>query len=394
MTTINFDEIINRRGTQSAKHDLFDEDILPLWVADMDFPAPEPVIQALHERIDHRIFGYSMADPELKDVLCRRMADLYNWEIKPEDIIFLPGVVAGFKTAIRAFAQAGDNVLMQPPVYPPFLSAPKLSDQTAKFADLTAIQEGNRLRYEIDFDVFKNAIDERTKTFLLCNPHNPVGRVFSQDELTQMAEICVENDLVIISDDIHCDLLFDDHKHVPIASLSPEVAKHTVTIMAPSKTYNIPSMGFAFVVIQDEDLRKKFEAAAAILPHVGVMGYTAALAAYRDSQAWLDAALAYLQANRDFTTKFVEENLPGVAIVHPEGTYLSWLDCRQYIKSAENQGERADWIDPFFLKNAKVALNAGKMFGDCGAGFVRLNFGCPRATLEEALERIKAAIIK
>jgi cystathionine beta-lyase len=360
----------------------------------MDFPAPEPVIQALHKRIDHRIFGYSMANPELKDVLCQRMADLYHWEIKPDDIIFLPGVVAGFKTAIRAFAQAGDNVLMQPPVYPPFLTAPELSGQTANLAELTAIQEGSRLRYEIDFDVFKNAIDERTKTFLLCSPHNPVGRVWSRDELTQMAEICVENDLVIISDDIHCDLLFDDQKHIPVASLSPEIAKHTVTIMAPSKTYNIPSMGFAFLVIQDEELRKKFAAAAAILPHVGVMGYTAALAAYRDSQPWLDYALEYMQANRDFVTAFVEEKLPGVAIAHPEGSYLSWLDCRQYIKSAGDQNGRADWIDPFFLKNAKVALNAGKPFGDCAEGFVRLNFACPRVTLVEALERIRAALTK
>ena len=397
MTAYNFDEIINRRGTHCAKYDIFEDDVLPLWVADMDFPVPEPVIQALRERLNHPIFGYSIPDPELKEVLCKRMADRYHWDVTPEQIVFLPGVVAGYMMAIRAFGQPGDNVLMQTPVYPPFLTGPATLDQRAHSAELTGIREGQRLRYEIDFDVFKNAIDPRTRVFLLCSPHNPVGRVWRKDELTRMAEICLDHDLVICSDEIHCDLLSEGHPHVPIAALSPEIAKRTITVMAPSKTYNLPSLGFAFAIIQDEALRQQYEAAAAILPHVGVMGYTGALAAYRDGQPWLDAVLAYLQANRDFTTHFVEDYMPGVALTHPEGTYLSWLDCRNYTGknndgNENNENSGSEWIDGFFLKNARVALNAGKMFGENGAGFVRLNYACPRTTLAEGLQRMRAAI--
>jgi cystathionine beta-lyase len=276
-------------------------------------------------------------------------------------------------------------VLMQTPVYPPFLSGPATLDQQANPADLTRIQEGQRLRYEIDFDLFENAINPRTKVFLLCSPHNPVGRVWRKDELTRMAEICLEHDLVICSDEIHCDLLSEGHPHTPIAALSPEIAKRTVTVMAPSKTFNLPSLGFAFAIIQDEAMRQQYEAAAAILPHVGVMGYIGALAAYRDGQPWLDAVLAYLQANRDFTTQFVEDHMPEVAITHPEGTYLSWLDCRKYTgtnhEDAEvDEDDSGDWIDSFFLKNARVALNAGRIFGESGDG------------LAEGLQRMQNAM--
>lgn len=399
MTTYDFDKIVNRRGTHCAKYDIFDEDVLPLWVADMDFPVAEPVVQALRERVDHAIFGYTRPDPALKDVLCKRMDDLYDWEVTPEQIVFLTGVVTGYKVAIQAFGQPGDDVLIQTPVYPPFLSGPDTLGQQTTIAELSCIQEGQRLRYEIDFEVFENAINERTKVFLLCSPHNPVGRVWRKDELTRMAEICLEHDMVICSDEIHCDLLSEGHPHIPIAALSPEIAKRTVTVMAPSKTFNLPSLGFAFAIIQDEELRKQYEAAAAILPHVGVMGYTGALAAYRDGQPWLDAVLAYLQDNRDFTTQFVEAHMPGVAITHPEGTYLSWLDCSDYTgsKNGGNEDEEdplSNWIDGFFLKNARVALNAGKMFGENGDGFVRLNYACPRTTLVEGLQRIRATIEK
>lgn len=385
----HFDEIINRRGTHSVKHDIFDPDVLALWVADMDFPAPEPVVQSLRERVEHRIFGYSMSPPELKAVLCQRMADLYGWEVQPEQIISMPGVVAGLKTAIRIFGRPGSNVLMQPPVYPPFFSAPQCGGQTARSAPLTRIQDGNRLHYTIDFDTFEAAIDAQTKVFLLCSPHNPSGRVWTRDELTRMAEICEKHDILICSDEIHCDLIFEGHRHIPIAALSPEVSRRTITLMAPSKTYNLPSMGFAFAIIQDEAVRAQFQTGAEVLAHVGVMGYTAALAAYRDGQPWLDAVLAYLQANRDFVTQFVTEHLPGLAITHPEGTYLSWLDCREYLHGESKDGE---WIDPFFLEHAKVALNAGKVFGEGGEGFVRLNFACPRAVLTDALHRMRAAV--
>jgi cystathionine beta-lyase len=236
MTTYNFDEVINRRGTQSIKYDIFEDDVIPLWVADTDFPAPEPVIRALHERVDHRIFGYPLDPSKLKDVLCQRMADLYDWEVKPGDIIFLPGVVPGFSAAIRAIGQPGDNVLMQTPVYPPFLMAPPANNQTVNNAELTRIEENGRLCYEIDFDAFEAAINDRTKMFLLCSPHNPVGRVWTKAELTRMADICLKHDVVICSDEIHCDLVFEGHRHTPTASISPEIARRAITLMAPSKT--------------------------------------------------------------------------------------------------------------------------------------------------------------
>jgi cysteine-S-conjugate beta-lyase len=391
MTNYDFDTVIERRGTHCAKHDYLDDDVLAMWVADMDFPSPEPVIEALHKRINHRVFGYSMDLPQLKTTIQQNLSEQYDWEVKPEEIVFLPGVVAAFKAVIRAFGDPGDNVLMQLPVYPPFLSAPAPAGQTVNNSELIRIQEGQRIRYEIDFDDFEAKINDKTKTFLLCSPHNPVGRVWTKEELTRMAEICVKHDVLICSDEIHCDLVFSEKTHIPLAALSPEIAQQTITIMAPSKTYNIPSMGFSFAVIQNEELRKKFmEKGAQVLAHVNVLGMTAALAAYGEGRPWLDAVLAYMQENRDYTTRFIEEHVPGVSITHPEGTYLSWLDCREYVPASNGDGTQ--WIDPFFMKKARVALNAGSMFGQSGEGFVRLNFGCPRVILTEALERIKTAL--
>lgn len=393
-TTFDFDQIINRRGTNCAKHDFFDADVLPMWVADMDFASPQPVIDALKERADHGVFGYTFENPVLSELIVARMDALYGWKIRQEDIVFLPGVVSGFNVAIRAFGSPGDNVLMQTPVYPPFLMAPAGHGQTPQIAELTATKDGNRLHYEIDFDAFEAAITPETKVFLLCSPHNPVGRVWTRDELQRMAEICLKHDVLICSDEIHCDLLFDGVQHIPTASLSPEVAARTITLMAPSKTFNLPGLACAFAIIQDADLRKRFTAATAgIVGHVGIMGFTGALAAYRDGGPWLDAALEYMQANRDYTTAFFDEFLPDIAITSPQGTYLSWLDTRAcQIESDTDAGMFSSWIDPYFLKHARVALNAGAVFGQGGAGFTRLNFACPRPILTEALERMRAAV--
>lgn len=393
----DFDRIIERRGTECVKYDLFDDpDVLPLWVADMDFESPPSVKQALHERVDHGIFGYTFDSKQLREAICERMARLYDWQVEPDEIVFMPGVVASLNAAMRATGSPGDNVLMQTPVYPPFLSSPAVNGMEARHNELVPAERGGHLYYEIDFDAFEDAIDERTSMFALCSPHNPVGRVWSEEELKRMAEICIKHDVVIASDEIHGDLIFDDHPQKPLAALSPEIAQHTITLMAPSKTFNIPSLGFSFAIIQNKQLKKQFEKAEAlVVPHVGVLGLTAALGAYTGGDEWLHAVLDYMQSNRDYTTQFIEEHLPGVRTTHPEGTYLSWLDVRAYSNGASDEDDpMMQWIEPFFLKEARVALNNGAMFGDGGKGFARLNFAMPRARLEDALQRMKHAVEK
>jgi cystathionine beta-lyase len=378
----NFDQAFERRGTRSVKWDLFDPDVLPLWVADMDFPAPEPVIQALRQRVEHGIYGYTREPKELRQVIVERMAGHYNWQIQPEWIVFLPGVVVGFNLCCHAFASPHKGVLVQTPVYPPILEAHQVNRLRS---DTNALLRQEDNRYTIDFDAFEKAIRPNTRLFILCNPHNPVGRVFLRDELAHLAEICLKHNLVICSDEIHCDLVFSGHHHIPIASLSPEIAKQTVTLMAPSKTYNIAGLDCAFAIIPDESLRRQYNSARqGLLGGVNLMGYTAALAAYRDGQPWLDEILNYLESNRDYLAKIMAERLPHLPLTSPEGTYLAWLDCRP-ANLPEAPAQQ-------LLKQARVVFNDGAMFGPGGEGFVRINFGCPRVTLEQAIERISPVL--
>jgi cystathionine beta-lyase len=378
----NFDQTVDRRGTDSLKWHRYGENVLPLWVADMDFRAPEPVIRALHERVEHGVFGYGMPLPELRQVIVERLERLYGWQVSPGGLVFLPGVVTGFNLVCHAAASPGDGVLIQTPVYYPILDAPAGAGLTRDEMALTRRPDG---RYEIDFDLFEETITDRTRVFILCNPHNPVGRVFRREELERMAEICLRRDVLICSDEIHCDLVFPGHRHTPIASLSPEIADRTVTLMAPSKTFNVPGLRCAVAIVQNRELRRRLRKTHAdLVGEVNVMGYVAALAAYRDGQPWLDEVLRYLEANLDFLLQYVEASLPGITMAKPEGTYLAWLDCRQ----AGIPGNAHE----FFVERAKVALNDGAVFGRGGEGFVRLNFGCPRSTLLEALERMKGAL--
>ncbi len=376
------DQLINRRESDSVKWNHYADGVLPMWVADLDFRAPEPVITALRERVEHGVFGYGVESSKLREVLVERLARLYNWQVEPDALVFLPGVVTGFNLACRAYATPGDGVLVQTPVYPPILAAPGSSCLARDEMQLTRQADGH---YDIDFDAFERTITDRTRLFILCNPHNPVGRVFRRDELERMASICLRRNVLICSDEIHGDLLFTGSRHVPIASLSPEIAQHTVTLMAPSKTYNIPGLECSFAVIPNEELRKKFKAARAwLVPGVNIMGMTAALAAFRDGQPWLDEVLRYLEANRDFLVQYVTQYLPGISMGEPEGTYLAWLDCRKAgIPGNPHQ---------FFLERARVAVNDGCEFGQGGEGFVRLNFGCPRLMLVDALERMRQAL--
>lgn len=384
----DFDTPIERRGTSCAKWDIYGEDVLPLWVADMDFKSPPEVLAKLHERIDHGVFGYTMDYPALRDVIVDRMKTLYDWEIKREEILFIPGMVLALNLVTRTFGQAGDGVLMQTPVYGPFLRTPANNQKYAVMADIPTIDTGNQtFTCEIDYEVFENAITPQTSLFYLCNPHNPAGRAFTREELTKLADICMKHDVMIVSDEIHCDLLMGDTEHIPIAALSPEISQNTITLMAPSKTFNIPGLVCSVAIVQDEETYKKLQAVAwGSGVHVNVLGFEAALAAYSYGQDWLDQALAYMTDNRDFVVSYIQEHLPMLKTTVPEATYLAWIDARELVLP-----EGKTPYD-FFLEEAKVALNPGTFFGKAGAGFVRLNYACPRATLEDGLNRIKAAI--
>jgi len=386
MMSHDFDQSPCREGTDSLKWQRYG-DALPLWVADMDFPAPEPVLAALHERVAHGVFGYGAPPIALTETLCARMANLYQWAVKPEEIVYLPGLVCGLNVACRAVGESGDEVLVQTPVYPPFLAAPGNQGRQLVTAELTAESRDGRLYYTIDPAAFAATISPRTRLFMLCHPHNPVGRAFDRAELSRLADLCERYDLTICSDEIHCDLLLDGRQHVPLATLGPEIARRCITLMAPSKTFNIPGLGASFAIIQNPELQQRFkQALRGIVPDVNILGMTATLAAYQHGSGWLRELLLYLAANRDYLVDIVVRSLPGVRVTVPEATYLAWLDCREVDLPGNPHN--------FFLKEAGVALNDGATCGSGGEGFVRLNFGCPRARLTEGLEQMRVALLR
>ena len=380
--TYDFDRRIDRRGTHSDKWQKYGPDVLPLWIADMDFQSPEPVIRALRERVEHGVFGYlAFEQPEFHELFADRLLKRYNWRVSPDAVVLIPGVIPGFNVAGRVLAAPGDGLILQTPVYPPILRAASSIGLTREEAPLARRPDGS---YAPDLDAFVAAIRERTRFFLLCNPHNPVGRVFSRDELTRLAEVCLRRGLAIVADEIHCELTLDGQRHTPIASLAPEISERTITLMAPSKTFNLAGLKCSVAIIPNAALREKFVAGRVdLVQTVNVLGYAAAFAAYRDGQPWLDELLRYLEANRDFVVEYVRARLPGVAVAPPEATYLAWLDCR-------NAGPAAPDPFTFFLEKARVALSDGALFG--AGGFVRLNFGCPRSILTEALDRMSLAL--
>jgi cystathionine beta-lyase len=375
--TSEFDEIIERRGTSSEKWDRYQgRDIIPLWVADMDFRSPQPIVDALRERIEHGIFGYTRPLEGLADAVIAHLQDEYDWSIEEEWIVWLPGLVTGLNVACRSVGEDGDEVLSAVPVYPPFLTAPRHSLRNLVTTHLVE----DRGRWVFDFADLERAITGRTRLFLFCNPHNPVGRAFSRDELLRVAELCLRHRLFICSDEIHAGLILDqDKKHIPLASLATEIAARTITLLAPSKTFNIPGLGCAFAVIPDPGLRRRFcRAMAGIVPSVNALGFTAALAAYRDCGEWHRDLLEYLRGNRDLVHQTIN-GIKGLSMHHLEATYLAWIDTR-----------KSGLHDPTsFFEQAGVGLSRGSDFGD--PGFVRLNFGCPRPLLQKALTRMKTA---
>ncbi len=383
MAQYNFDQIRERRWTDSRKWEKYGDEVIPLWVADMDFPSPEPVLKALHERVDHGLFGYAYPLDELLEAVQERFQRLYRWRVQKDEIFFIPTLLAGLNLAFQAYAHPGDGVLIQPPVYHRFMKDALTHDMAV--VDPPLVPKGDT--YEIDFDAFERAITKRTKIFILCNPHNPVGRVFTIRELEQLAEICLRHGILICSDEIHCELLYPGFQHIAIAGLSPEVAARTITLNAPSKTFNLPGLHVGFAVIQNERLREIWKKAGyGLIPSVNITGQAAAIAAYRHGQDWLDQVLDYLRENRDFLAGYVKEKMPGIRMTPMEATYLAWLDCR-------GAGIAGDPFE-FFLKKAGVAVMNGPEFGKGGEGFLRLNFACSRKLLAEALDRMAEALAK
>ena len=371
----DFDEPVERAGTWSTRWERYaGRDVIPLWVADTDFRAPPLVLEAFAARTAHGVFGYTAPPQELREAIAARLARLYAWRVDPAWIVFLPGVVPGLHLAARHLARADEHVLVPTPVYQHFKRAVVLAPR--EHTDLPLVLDGGRWMF--DDETIKKSIRPNTRLFLLCNPQNPGGTVFRRAELEQLAALT--GGCTIISDEIHCELLLDaGAKHVPIASLSPEISRRTVTLMSPNKSFNFPGAGLGFAVIEDEALRRAFSADHHATVHdPSVFGYVAALAAYRGGEAWLAAQLEYLRGNRDLVEREISA-IPGLAMAHVEATYLAWIDA---------SGLGVD--DPYahFLARG-VALSPGAQFG--APRFVRLNFGTQRARLAEALRRLRSA---
>lgn len=384
----NFDEIIDRKGTNSIKYDFAEEekgrdDLLPLWVADMDFKLPKEVEERLEERVKHGIFGYTKAKDDYYKAVAKWFYDVHDWRIDPGWIVITPGVVYAIAAAIRAFTKKGDGVIIQQPVYYPFYNSIIKNERKAVNNELL-FKDG---RYSIDFDDFEKKIRENdVKMFILCSPHNPVGRVWTKEELTKLGEICLKYDVLIFADEIHGDITYPGIKHVPFVSLSENFANITIVGTAPSKTFNLAGLQLSDIIIPNEKLREKFKSelnsAGYALPNT--MGLAASQAVYELGYEWYREMLDYIYENYKFLEKFIKDELPKIKIVKPEGTYLVWLDFSRL-------GLTDKELEDFIVDKAKLWLDGGSMFGKKSGQFQRINIACPKETLKEALERLKKA---
>lgn len=392
----NFDDIIDRRNTDSQKWDCVPlifgrDDVLPMWVADMDFPVAKPIVDAIKRRAAHEFYGYTQPGPTLVEAVVDRMQRKFSWKIRPEWIVFTPGVVPALNAAVKAFAHPGDEIILQGPVYYPFWSAVALNGCQAVNNGLK-LTEGH---YVMDYDDLDRKFAphigmqpgaNRVKAIILCNPHNPVGRVWSKEELTKMGEIVIGHGATVIADEIHCELLFKGQKHTSFATISKDFEQNCMVCMAPSKTFNLAGLGCSSIIIPNDKLRQRFaDARAGIQPRPNLFGFTAMEAAYRYGDDWLTQVLEYLQGNLDFMLDYFTKNIPKIKVIKPEGTYLVWLDCRAL--NMDNMALRA-----FMREKAKVGFDDGFLFGPGGEGFERLNIACPRSILEEGLKRIAGAV--
>jgi cystathionine beta-lyase len=377
----DFDTVVARKGSGCIKYDRRPE-LDPFWVADMDFVSAPPIIEALHKRIDHGVFGYAQAHTGLVEAIADYLKNRRHSILNPDQLIHLGGLVPALSLAARAFCAEGEELMTCTPVYPPFLGVHK--DAGAKLLAVDHVFVNGR--WEFDWDAMEKAVSLKTKIFLLCNPQNSLGRVFSKDEVIRLAQFCVKHDLILVSDEIHCDLIHDEvvTPHFSALQLPSELAAKSITLLSPSKTWNIAGLGYAFAIIPEDSIRRKFNAARGhTLAEINALSYYAAEAAYRDGEPWRRELIAYLKGNRDELVRFISDQCPGLSIHSPEATYLAWIDARKL--GVKNPAE-------FFEKEAGLFLSDGAFFG--WPGWVRFNFGCPRSRMIEGLMKMKAALEK
>lgn len=393
----NFDQQCKRINTDCLKWDLMDSvfgsnDLIPMWVADMDFPVAKPITDALKKRVEHPFYGYTQPGSKVIGSIVERMKHKFNWDIKPEWIVFTPGVVPALHVAVRSLTHPGDDIILQEPSYHPFFPVVHNSG-------CNIVNNGLKLvngRYEMDFEELEQKFQPkkrrplqgpgRIKTIIFCNPHNPVGRLWKREEIIQMGEIVINNGAIVISDEIHCEILFKGQKHIPFASISKKFEQNCIMCMSPSKTFNLAGLEISTIIIPNKKLRDNFiNTRAGIVPTPNLFGYTALEAAYRYGDEWLEQVLDYLQENLNYLMDYFTNKIPKIKVIKPDGTYLIWLDCRDL--GMDNQE-----LSAFINENAKVGLEDGFIFGKSGSGFMRMNIACPRSLLIEALNRIENAI--
>ncbi|WP_235848355.1 MalY/PatB family protein [Litchfieldia alkalitelluris] len=382
-----FDQVIERKGTNSVKWDLNEklfghEDVLPMWVADMDFMVPNEVIDAIKERLDHRIFGYTIYPTSLADSIMTWMKKRHQWDIRPDWISYSPGVVTAMAMAIGAFTSPGDKIAIQTPVYQPFFHIIERNKR-----QLVTIQ--NRLednQYQMDFEQLEKVLTPEVKMFILCNPHNPSGKVWTKDDLTRLGELCVKNGILLLSDDIHADIIIGDTSYTPIASISEEIREQTLTFIAPTKTFNLAGLQASSVIIPNRRLKVKFDHYQSNkgISHLNTLGMVGMEAAYVNGEDWFNDFLLYLKENIKTLTHFINENIPKLKVIQPDATYLVWIDAREFGLSDKD-------LQRLLTEKGKIGLEPGPKYGPGGEGFFRINLACPRTTLNEGLVRLKTA---
>lgn len=385
----NFDEIINRENTDSVKYDLrkviFEkEDVIPMWVADMDFKTPDFIINAIKERLNHEVFGYSFRSKSYFESIINWLKRRHQWEVKEEWMSFSPGIVPAINMAVMAYTKPGDKIIVQTPVYFPFFSAIVNNDRVQVENPLQLKND----RYCIDFEDLEEKLKE-AKMIILSNPHNPGGSVWTKDELKRLGDLCVKNNVIILSDEIHADLVFKNIKYTPLASISKEIDEITVTFIAPSKTFNMAALATSSLICSNKELKEKYDKVLDTI-HIGmgnVFGAVASEAAYNLGDEWLDQLMEYLSGNLDYLDHYLKENIPQIKMIRPEGTYLVWLDCSE-LKMTDEE------LKNFMIQKAGLGLNAGTMFGTGGEGFMRINVACPKQTITDALARLENAVNK
>jgi len=383
-----FDEVYDRRNTRSMKWDAIESvfssnEVLPMWVADMDFKPPQAVNDAIIKRAEHGIYGYTFIDEDVKNTIVNWQKERHHWDIKQDWLSFTPSVVFSLHMAVQALTDPDDKILIQTPVYTPFYSV--IEEHGREVVKNPLVYEDKY--YTIDFDDFEEKLKSGVKAFILCSPHNPVGRVWKKDELEEMARLCLKYDVLIISDEIHSDLLFPGQTHIPMASLSEEISEQTVTCMAPSKTFNLAGLQVSYIITQNTDKRQKIENMMSKqgINGLNTMANTALEAAYTHGASWVDELREVLKGNLDYVTEMLETHTDTLKVIRSEGTYLVWIDCSALGMSSKD-------LNQFMIHEAKIGLNAGVNYGEEGDQFMRMNIACPKSTVEEGVNRIIQAV--